>query len=127
MLVLKREFDRLKTFKNLALDDRKLYKLAKSGFFYTNLNDIAKCYFCCLEISALRCPADVEAEHLRQSPNCIYANGKDVCGSYSNSRISSLKYTNGALNICKILAGSLILFGLCCEIYYFYKQFTGKI
>lgn len=126
MLILKRESDRLKTFKNLTLDDKKSYKLARSGFFYTNLKDIVKCYFCCMEMNALNTPEDVEAEHLRRSPSCIYANGKDVCGPY-HSRPSPSKYTSWGLNTFKVLAGSFILFGLCCEIYYFYEQFTRRV
>lgn len=83
MLLLKREYDCLKTFKNLAIDDKKSYKLARSGFYYTNFKDQVKCYFCSVDMNALSCPEDVETEHLRRSPNCMYANGQNVCGPYT--------------------------------------------
>lgn len=120
MLLLKREYDRLKTFRNLHLNETKSHKFAKSGFFYTNFRDIVKCYFCSLELCAMNCPEDVEAEHIRLSPNCFYVNGRDECGPFNRSASSNLSMY--ACSIFKFLAGALIVLGLFCEIYYFYEK-----
>lgn len=126
MLLLKREHDRLKTFRNLHLDERKSHKLARSGFFYTNLKDVVKCYYCSLELFAMNCSDDVEAEHIRLSPNCFYVNGKDVCGPFNGHASSNLSMY--ACHIFKILTGALIVLGLCCEIYLLFKSYekTGE-
>lgn len=125
MLLLKREHDRFKTFHNLNLDERKSIKLARSGFFYTNYKDTIKCYFCSLQMSALNCPSDVEAEHLRLSPNCVYANGKDECGSFKTSSNKSKIFTC-TLNSIKILGGGLIIAGMCCELYHLYTFLISR-
>lgn len=76
------EHDRFKTFNNLSTDERKSQKLTRSDFFYTNYKAHVRCYFCSLEMSALKCPSDVEAEHIRLSPKCSYASGEDTCKPY---------------------------------------------
>lgn len=113
MLTLKREYDRLKTFNNLAIDDRKAHKFAKSGFFYTNLKDFVKCYFCSLVLSFTNSPSDIDAEHLRLSPQCMYASGVDVCGLYDTvpaHRTSKIVRTS--LNLLKVLVPVIITIGM---------------
>lgn len=64
------------------MDERKGHKLAKIGFSHTTLKHYVKCYFCSLEIRARSVPTDVEAEHLRLSTNCFFANGKENLPSH---------------------------------------------
>lgn len=64
------ESERLKTFENFPCDfmDRSL--LAKTGMYYTGMDDKCKCYFCDVEIGRwerLDCPI---GEHMRFSQNC---------------------------------------------------------
>lgn len=125
MLLLKREYDRVKTFQNLNLDEKKSIKLARSGFFYTNCKDTIKCYFCSLEMSALNCPSNVEAEHLRLSPNCVYANGEDECGPFKQPAAGN--FTRVLSYSIRILGGGFIIAGLFCEIYLLYLFFKEKL
>lgn len=123
MLLLRREYDRFKTFCNLGLDEKKAIKLARSGFFYTNINDKIKCYFCSIEMNAFTCPSDVEAEHLRLSPNCIYANGKDECGLFMSPTNKST-FSICMLKSLKLVGSAIILSAFCCEVYHLYKFFA---
>lgn len=119
MLTLKRECERLKTFNNLTIDHRKAHKFAKSGFFYTNLKDLVKCYFCSLEMSAFNSPIDIETEHLRLSPDCVYAGGKDVCGPYDAplKKSAPSKLLRYFYNLLKVVLITTIITVLICEIY----------
>lgn len=126
MLNLKREYDRLKTFSNLNIEDRKAQKFAKSGFFYTNLKDYVKCYFCALEVNAFNTPSDIEAEHLRLSPTCVYVNGEDVCGPFNRPSVksSSSKSHNHIFNLMKPIAAVVIALGFA---YYIHQNCNGFI
>lgn len=119
MLNLESEYDRLKTFVNLNLDTAKCRQFARSGFFYTNCDDIIKCYFCALNLNAFTAPSNIEPEHQYLSPNCVYAGGKDVCGLYDRPVIkkntSKLQKYRGI--VFKALGGVFLITGIICGIY----------
>lgn len=64
------ESERLKTFDTFPCDFMDKAMLAKTGMFYTGMDDKCKCYFCDVEIGRWErhdCPI---GEHMRFSQNC---------------------------------------------------------
>jgi hypothetical protein len=71
-IALARYKERLKTFKKWS-GVQTPESLAKAGFYYTNKRDIVICYYCGIEIENWLSTDEALSEHLKWSPNCLFA------------------------------------------------------
>lgn len=74
------ESERLKTFKGLwpHFAPISAERLAKAGFFYTNVGDNVKCFCCKVEISSWKYGDSAASKHRLYMPNCDFILGSDV-------------------------------------------------
>lgn len=84
------ELNRLKTFHNWQIDFISSETLARNGFFYLGWSDAVQCAFCGVEIIHWIEGDDVEQEHQRFSPDCLFI--KQKC---SNSQTPVLTRSQG--------------------------------
>jgi hypothetical protein len=70
------EENRLKTFNNWNIPFVNKHQLALLGFYYYDLDDIVKCYFCSVEIGKWERGDDVLASHIKWSPSCNFIRGR---------------------------------------------------
>jgi len=64
---------RLKTFNTFPSNTtQNKYKLAESGFHYTNVDDAVQCHYCSIILHGFEIGDDIYVEHCRHSPRCIF-------------------------------------------------------
>jgi hypothetical protein len=68
--------------------------LARSGFYYTGVDDKVKCYVCQVEISQWNESDSADVEHRSNSPNCALLNGSYLINVPLGVTIRDM-YTNG--------------------------------
>lgn len=54
--------------------------LAKSGFYYLNYGDLVECFVCSVQIFKWEVDDDVESEHARHRPSCLFLKDKSLTG-----------------------------------------------
>ena len=62
--------------------------LARNGFFYTNFGDRVTCFYCDTTLKQWNSSDDIETEHLKWEPNCLFAK------MISNKSLSSILMTS---------------------------------
>ncbi|XP_063233849.1 baculoviral IAP repeat-containing protein 7-B-like [Bacillus rossius redtenbacheri] len=72
LAIMKREEERLKTFRRWHVPFMDPKKLAEAGFYYTNREDMVRCAFCGIELGCWEEGDDVQADHQRWSPLCPF-------------------------------------------------------
>lgn len=77
---LKKESERLKTFRSWSCKYLDAKDLARIGFYYTGTNDIVVCAFCNVDIGEWGEGDDPISDHKLWSKNCKFING-DECGN----------------------------------------------
>lgn len=48
-------------------------ELARNGFFYTNIGDRVTCFYCDLTLKQWTVNDDIETEHMKYEPSCLFA------------------------------------------------------
>jgi hypothetical protein len=108
--------ERLKTFKNWQ-GIQSPEEMAEAGFYYTGKRDVVSCYYCGITIENwLRIDKPI-SEHLKWSPNCLFATMLELI----NKKVD--KTCSVAVNISpKSHTNYFLLFGgLSVILYYFFN------
>lgn len=77
---LRKESERIKTFRDWQCEFLNPRDLAKGGFYYTNEQDIVRCAFCGVEIGCWERGDDPDQDHKKWSSNCDFVRGRQ-CGN----------------------------------------------
>lgn len=77
---LKRESERLKTFKNWTVQFLDPKDFARNGLYFTGESDIVRCVFCGVEMGCWESGDDIQADHKKWSESCSFIHGRD-CGN----------------------------------------------
>lgn len=75
---LRKESERLKTFKNWPVNFLESKKLASAGFYYLRQDDKVRCVFCGIELGNWRPGDEPMKDHARWSGGCPFVNKEPV-------------------------------------------------
>jgi len=74
-LNLKSEVRNRKTYETWRLPIMDANQLAAAGFYFTNLSDVVRCFFCVVKIYHWSEGDDALKEHRRWNPSCGFVKG----------------------------------------------------
>ncbi|XP_063235266.1 baculoviral IAP repeat-containing protein 7-B-like isoform X2 [Bacillus rossius redtenbacheri] len=75
---LKREAERLETFRSWPVPFMDPGALARDGFYYTNSGDVVRCAFCGVSLWQWKEGDSAVADHRRESPRCPFLRERPV-------------------------------------------------